>query len=128
MRTKTLKVERLREKLIYDDEHWGFLKNTNSGKTHRAGTIHRCGKRVIMIDGVLHFEHRLVIFYHTGEMPKGKVYHLNNDTLDNRFKNLTTRRTDYLEWQRQPKESSILTNITSLVAQRSSDHAWLTCP
>lgn len=84
-------IERLRRLFLYDAEN-GFLyraSGKNSGK--RAGS-NRIGKadayRVVYVEGVHHYEHRLIWAIQTGEWPEAQIDHRDGNGLNNRWSNL----------------------------------------
>lgn len=86
-----LKVERLKELLLYDADDGRFywkvkVKGRQIG--WQAGSFDAHGYGQIRIDGEIYKEHRLVWLYVTGSWPKDQIDHQNHDRRDNRFENL----------------------------------------
>ena len=97
---ESLTAEYLRAVLHYDPETGVFTWKHRAGfrpqwnlryPGTRAGTVRVCNGRpylVIAIDKVMYRAHRLAWLYMTGEWPKGRVDHRNNDSLANWWTNL----------------------------------------
>ena len=77
--------------LNYDPKTGDFTYKQHNGLKcvpgGKAGYIH-AGFRSISFDYKTYTQHALAWFYVHGVWPKGKVYHLNGDKLDNRIENL----------------------------------------
>lgn len=86
MAVSSLTAKRLREILEYDPVT-GIFRRRSSGK--RVGTINRAlGYRLISVDDVRHYEHRLAWLYVYGRWPKVQMDHINRNRADNRLDNL----------------------------------------
>jgi hypothetical protein len=88
-----LTAERLREVLAYDPDTGIFTWISPSGRRakqgDRAGSFNTSIKyRVIGIDGVRYYEHRLAYLYMTGKWPEIDLDHINCNKSDNRWRNL----------------------------------------
>lgn len=94
MANPSLTPERLRELLDYDSDSGIFRWRVNVGRWGRikAGTItgskDATGHLRIQVEGTLHYSHRLVWLYMTGEWPEGDVDHIDGVSDNNRFANL----------------------------------------
>lgn len=86
-----LNQERLKEKLHYDEDSGLFYWN-NVPKHSRykglAGCLSSGGYRIVTIDKVIYFCHRLVWLYVFGEFPENQIDHIDNDKLNNKLSNL----------------------------------------
>lgn len=84
--------ERVRHAVWYSPEDGRLYRKVAVGKAKvgdRAGFYSENYKaRMVMIGGVLYNEDILCYLLGTGELPKGKIRHLNGDKLDNRLRNL----------------------------------------
>ena len=83
----------LLERLSYNpgtgEVHWTRSPlNRAVVRGKRAGTINARGYRVIGLDGVSWFEHRLIWYYMTGEIPEEGIDHRDRNSANNRWKNL----------------------------------------
>ena len=85
-------VERLHELLAYDPATGVFAWKVNRGRKARAGsvagTLDSNGYRVVKIDGVKYFAHRLAWKIATGLDPVATIDHRNRVPDDNRIANL----------------------------------------
>lgn len=91
-----LTIEKLKQEVEYDPLTGIFYRL----KTHRAvkkGDIAGCAQQLanhtktyirISILGKYYAAHRLAWFYMTGTWPTGEIDHINQDSLDNSWKNL----------------------------------------
>ena len=88
----TLTLQYVRDRLHYDAESGVFRWRMNTAAKpagSRAGTaVGSNGYRRIQIAGKTILEHRLAVFYVTGEWPKDWVDHINRNRADNRICNL----------------------------------------
>lgn len=82
--------ERLLEVLRYNPET-GELRWIARRRKIKVGSVAGCvkvhGYRVIVVDGVMHYAHRLAFVMMTGECP-AEVDHINRDRADNSWENL----------------------------------------
>jgi hypothetical protein len=53
-----------------------------------AGTVNSNGYRTVSLRSRIHFAHRLIWLYMTGEWPNGWVDHIDGDKLNNKWANL----------------------------------------
>ena len=88
-----LTQERLKYLLNYDPETgnwtWRNPANHNSRlKGRSAGNVRNDGYRIIRIDTVPYYAHRLAFLYMTGLMPKEEVDHIDRDPFNNAWSNL----------------------------------------
>jgi hypothetical protein len=88
-----LTAERLRNVVAYNQDTGEFTWVEPSGRRvksgDRAGAFNRSiGYRVIGIDGVRYYEHRLAWMWMTGGWPSRDIDHMNCDKSDNRWTNL----------------------------------------
>jgi hypothetical protein len=88
-----LTPERLRELICYDPEAGIFTWVKASGRRvkvgNRAGSFNTSiGYRVIGVDGVRYYEHRLAWMWMTGAWPAQDIDHINCNKADNRWANL----------------------------------------
>lgn len=85
-------IDRLRLLLQYDPDSGIFRWRVARGCApagSRAGCQKEAGGyRVIRIDGLIYYEHRLAWIYAHGKWPDGEIDHLNNRKSDNRLENL----------------------------------------
>ena len=84
-------AERLRQLLDYAPETGRFYWRKQRGSAaagSEAGTWHSHGYRVINIDGVAYYAHRLAWLYVHGEHPAGEIDHINAIPADDRIANL----------------------------------------
>lgn len=86
-----LTQERLKELVHYDPETGHFtwrvtIRRARAG--HRLGSTMPIGYRVVWIDGVCCYEHRLAWLYMTGAHPTQHIDHISGDKGDNRWANL----------------------------------------
>jgi hypothetical protein len=91
-KTRIISRDRLLELLSYDAEAGIFTRRVQAGSRgkigSRAGTLDaESGYRIIGIDGVHHFEHRLAWLYVYGWMPP-EVDHRDLDRSNNKILNL----------------------------------------
>ena len=86
-----LTAERLRELLHYSPEtglfYWRVSRKGIAAGTE-AGTSHVGGYRLICIDRIGHYAHRLAWLYVHGEHPSKEIDHRNGNPSDNRIANL----------------------------------------
>jgi hypothetical protein len=86
-----LSAERLREVVKYAPEtglfHWRISQG-GAGAGVQAGTSREDGYRIIRIDGMRYFAHRLAWLYVHGEHPTAEIDHKNGNPSDNRIANL----------------------------------------
>lgn len=88
-----LTAKRLRECVDYNPATGVFTWINASGRRtkngDRAGSFNRAiGYRVIGIDGVRYYEHRLAWLWMTGAWPEKDIDHKNRNKSDNRWENL----------------------------------------
>ena len=86
-----LTAERLRELLDYAPGTGLFYWRQRRGSAsagREAGTWQTLGYRVIQIDQVPHYAHRLAWLHVYGEHPIEEIDHVNRDRTDNRIANL----------------------------------------
>lgn len=90
--------------LAYDADKGGFVYTQRRRGRGRimpgdtAGVVQPSGYRTIMIDKHRHYIHRLVWYWHHGDLPElpNIVVHINDDPSDNRIENLKVMdRTEY---------------------------------
>jgi len=87
-------VERLRELLNYDPETgaitWKVWRGRNAKAGHLAGAINAKGYRLLSVDGVLYYSHRVAWAIHYGKWPPAalQVNHKDHDRANNRIGNL----------------------------------------
>lgn len=74
------------DRMEYRDGGLFWIDGPNSGM--RVGTVLRNGYRRVHYKGKNYPEHRLVWVWHTREMPKGHIDHINRIRDDNRIENL----------------------------------------
>jgi len=87
----SLTAERLRELLEYAPETGLFYWRKHRGGVaagQGAGSAHSGGYRLIVIDGIHHYAHRLAWLHVHGEDPKQEIDHINGIRTDNRIANL----------------------------------------
>jgi hypothetical protein len=88
----TLTAERARELLDYNpltgSLTWRERRSWKALKGSAAGTAKPGGYRVVGIDGVLYYAHRLVFLMVEGAWPAAHVDHINHIRNDNRWANL----------------------------------------
>lgn len=90
METDKLTYLRLVSLLSYCSETGFFTWRVTRGcrrKGSKAGALNGCGYRMIQIDGVFYYEHRLAWLYINGEFPE-IIDHINGIRNDNRIINL----------------------------------------
>lgn len=116
---------RLKELLRYDPETGVFTRLTRSAHNAGSGTVSLSGYRVIHVEAVAHYAHRLAFLYMLGEMPKGVVDHLNGDRDDNRWSNLRDV-THHVNQQNlraaQSNNKTKLLGVTTLKNRRGTKH------
>ena len=84
-------ADRLRELLAYAPETGRFYWRKKRGSAvagREAGQITVRGYRLITIDRIGYFAHRLAWLYVHGEHPHGEIDHVNGDATDDRIANL----------------------------------------
>lgn len=104
-------VERLNDVLLYENET-GLLKWRNKKiKTSDgyAGCFRKDGYRVIRIDSVLMYAHRIVWALFNGKYPEQFIDHINTNKRDNRIENL--------------RDVSVATNSRNQTKARSDNHS-----
>lgn len=91
MKTRTLTHARLLELLHYDPDT-GYFTWTIDRRKIKAGSLagrtHKAGYRVITVENVRQYAHRLAWLYMTGEWPTDQIDHKNTDKSDNHWSNL----------------------------------------
>ena len=85
--------ERLKKVLSYDPDTGVFTWLTRPNNSIRVGDIAGCidsstGYRVIRVDKVLHYAHRLAWLFISGCLPNEEVDHIDRDRLNNKIENL----------------------------------------
>ncbi len=135
MRKINLTYARLRERLVYSEDDRGFLKQSYRKPLRRAGSLDTHGYRKIMIDGAAYLEQHLVFFYFTTVFPTGRIYHLSEDKLDNRFENLTARKSDVLRFRQERfrlrQASAVRENYlrcNEMAHSTRNAHTWMLAP
>jgi hypothetical protein len=86
-----LTQERLKEVVSYDPETGKFLPVSRRRRItpgRPLGSIRSHGYRMLAVDGVRYYAHRLAWLYMTGAWPAGSIDHANTDRADNRWANL----------------------------------------
>lgn len=89
-----LTADRARALLSYDEQSGRLFRRVSSGGTRagsEAGFITRkMGRpyRVVKVDNVGYFAHRLIWLIKTGEWPKNEIDHRDRDSLNNAWANL----------------------------------------
>lgn len=86
-----LTQERLKELLHYEPETgiWTRIKGGRGiSRLGRAGCLKKHGYRTIDVDGVRYYEHRLSVFYMTGEWPDQRIDHRSTARAENSWCNL----------------------------------------
>lgn len=88
-----LTQERLKELLHYDPETGIFTRISAPSQRSDllgkvAGANNGSGYKMISIDGIKYYCHRLVWLYVHGAFPEDEIDHMNGSRSDNRFKNL----------------------------------------
>lgn len=82
---------RIEDQISYDPItghfHW-IISKPKIQKGARAGGLTEKGYRKIRINGKKYFEHRLAVYFMTGEWPEDEVDHENKTKDDNRWDNL----------------------------------------
>lgn len=103
--------ERLLSLLRYDPITGIFVWRVRVSNV-RAGTIAGSpkakGYRGIRIDGVSYYEHRLAVFYMTGEWPEDDVDHRNLIRADNRYTNLRPATSGQNKMNRRAQSNNVL--------------------
>lgn len=91
MKDKLTKYE-VRRLFHYNKVTGDFIWLRPSGYTNRVGSVANAktkrGYVQVKIGREVHWVHRLIFLYMTGEYPKGVVDHVNGDASDNRWENL----------------------------------------
>ena len=85
---KTLTLEKLKQHVSYDPETGLFTSVANRLVGEVVGHKDAKGYMRICVDSVTYFAHRLAWLWMTGEMPKSRVDHENQNPEDNRWLNL----------------------------------------
>lgn len=120
-------VERLNEVLVYNSDtgslawkkHW---KNTPDGL---AGCFRKDGYRVIRVDDVLLYAHRIVWAMHKGEYPKIFIDHINGMRGDNRIENL--RDVSVATNSRNERKARSSNKSSQLLGVQRNHSAWQAC-
>lgn len=89
--TKTNIPERYKAMLVYDPASGELRWGPGAVPRYRgrpAGCLRPDGYRVVRLDGVLHYAHRVVWELAHGRPPDGEIDHVNGDPGDNRIVNL----------------------------------------
>lgn len=88
----TLTLETLRDLVAYDPETGQFTRLTSRTRTDRVGTVTGTvgshGYVRITLGDQFYLAHRLAWFYVYGEMPKGKLDHIDRNRQNNKISNL----------------------------------------
>lgn len=84
---------RLREIFSYDADIGRFRWKTNRPRGVMAGDIAgsfnpATGYRRVSLDGVRHWEHRLIWVFHNGDIGKAEIDHIDGDRTNNKIENL----------------------------------------
>ena len=92
-------------KVFYSNSKSNYeVSNTGEIRNSRTNTIYKlnkntCGYSSIKIQGKWYLVHRLVAKYFIGDIENKVVNHLNNNTTDNRVKNLQiTNQSENIKW------------------------------
>lgn len=81
-------LSRLRELVEYVPETGVFLWRAGRRKGRTAGTSRKNGYRLLQLDGVSYYQHRLAWFYVRGEWPINDVDHEDENKRNNAWNNL----------------------------------------
>lgn len=127
MAKSDLTADRVRELLHYDSETGALTwrnckKRTPDGL---AGCFRSDGYRMIRVDDVLHYAHRLVWLYVTGQFPADHIDHINGDRSNNRFENLRDV-PNAINSQNQRKASSC-NKASGLLGVQRNHNGWQAC-
>lgn len=66
-----------------------------------VGSVNRDGYRIIRINKMPYYAHRLVWVWHYGAEPHGELDHINRDPADNRIENLRDVTASQNQWNRK---------------------------
>lgn len=86
-----LTADRVRSLLDYNRDTGVLTWRVPRGRQKKgsiAGRLHHCGYREVVVDKVLHREHRIIWLWMTGSWPEAECEHINHQRADNRFTNL----------------------------------------
>lgn len=97
-------LERLNEMFSYDQESGALIWKTVPDKFRRAktgdvaGTVSRCGYRVVGVDRKQYLEHRVIWKIMTGEDPVDQIDHVDGNKRNNAWRNLRSASNGENRW------------------------------
>lgn len=120
----TLSAEQARARFAYNPKT-GILSRKVGipGKSigSRVGSVRNDGYRSVELDGVSHYEHRLVWLIVNGEWPERHLDHINGNRADNRIANLRLASVSENAQNRKVRSD----NKAGIVGVRKQANAWL---
>ena len=120
-------IDRLKELLVYEPDTGCLRWRVVSRKTKDgyAGCFRKDGYRMVRVDGVLMYAHRIVWAIHTGNMPNQFIDHINGDKLDNRIENL--RDVSIATNSRNQRKARSDNQMTKMLGVQQNHSGWQAC-